>query len=77
MKLFLEPIDVDPPRGRPRRLRWRRRMYAIREIIDFWVSQTHWWRAEERREYLRVLTDDGVFELYRSAGRWTLSRVMD
>lgn len=77
MKLYLEPIQVEPPTGKPRRLRWRRRVYVVEEVIDFWISQTHWWRGEEKRVYLRLLTDGGTLEVYRSGADWTMSRVAD
>jgi hypothetical protein len=77
MKLYLEPIHVEPVKGKPRRLRWRRRVYVVEEIIDFWVSQTQWWRGEEKRYYLRLLTDGGTLEVFRSGAGWTMSRVAD
>jgi hypothetical protein len=77
MKLYLEPIQVEPPKGKPRRLRWRRRVYVVEEVIDFWISQTRWWRDEEKRIYLRLLTDGGTLEVFRSGVDWTMSRIAD
>lgn len=77
MKLYLEPIHVEPAHGKPRRLRWRRRDYIVEEVVDFWISQTRWWRGEEKRIYLRLATDGGMLEVYRSAATWILSRVAD
>ena len=77
MKLYLEPIDVEPAKGRPRRLRWRRRDYVVQEVVDYWISQTRWWRGEEKRYYLRLQTDGGTLEVYRSGPDWTVSRIAD
>jgi hypothetical protein len=77
MKVYLEPIDVEPTRGMPRRLRWRRRHYTVEQVADFWVSQTKWWSSEERRLYMRLVTNEGTMEIYRQGERWMMARVMD
>ena len=77
MKKYHESIDVAPDRGQPARFRWRGRIYHVRQILDFWVYRGRWWSTEEKRAYLRVGTDGGVFEIYRLNGHWLLSRVLD
>ena len=77
MKLYLEPINVTPSRGKPQRLLWRRREYVVQEVVDYWVSQTRWWRGEEKRYYLRLATDGGMLEVFRSGNGWMISRIAD
>ena len=77
MKLYLEKVDVEPERGWPRLVRWRRRSYRVEVVMDFWVSQTGWWGREEKRSYLRLSTDRGMMEIYRSGVAWILSRLTD
>lgn len=77
MKLLSLPIQVDALRGRPKQIRWKNRTVPVSQLADFWVLQSRWWAAEERRVYFRAETPRGLVELYRSGERWVLSRIMD
>ncbi len=77
MRMYLEPIRAEGDPRRPRRFVWRKHILDVREILERWISQTQWWNQEERRVYMRVLTGEGIVEVYRSGERWTLSRIMD
>lgn len=77
MKIYLEPVEVEPPTGKPRRIQWRRQRYNVEAVVDFWISQTRWWSREEKRTYLRLMTDRGMMEIYRNGVAWMLSRVAD
>lgn len=77
MRLYLEPIDVDISARQLRRVHWRRQVFSVREVLERWISQTKWWSSEEKRLYFRLLTSDGILEIYRSGEQWVLSRIMD
>lgn len=65
MKYVNAPISVEARKGIPRRLRWGRRVYDVRRLLDFWILQSRWWGREEKRVYFRLDTDGGVVEVYR------------
>jgi hypothetical protein len=77
MKLYLEPVDVETDGGKPRKIRWRRTVFTVEQILDGWIAQGKWWRREEKRIYLRLLTDRGIIEVFRIGERWKLSRLFD
>jgi hypothetical protein len=77
MKLYLEPVAVEHTGGRPHTILWRRKLYRVIEVLDCWVSQGKWWSSEERRVYMRLLTDGGTLELFRRGNEWRLSRLFD
>jgi hypothetical protein len=77
MKIYLEPVAVEPARGCPRRIHWRKQHYNVETVVDFWISQTKWWSHEEKRTYLRLMTDRGMLEIYRAGVAWMLSRLAD
>lgn len=68
MKFINVPISVEARKGVPRRIRWGRRTYTVRRLLDFWILQSHWWAREEKRVYFRIETDQGVMEVYRGEG---------
>lgn len=65
MKYVNAPISVEVRKGIPRRIRWGRRIYDVRQMLDFWILQSRWWGCEEKRVYFRLETDGGVMEVYR------------
>lgn len=69
MKSLNVPIHVDAKNGMPRRIRWGRRTYLVRKLLNYWVVQSRWWGREERRVCYRLETDGGVMEVYRVAFR--------
>jgi hypothetical protein len=77
MKIYLERVEVEPAAGRPQRIRWRKQRYNVETVVDFWISQTKWWSREEKRTYLRLMTDRGMMEIYRHGIEWILSRLAD
>ncbi len=68
MKFLNVPISVEARKGVPRRIRWGRRTYIVRRLLDFWILQSRWWAREEKRVYFRLETDQGVMEVYRGEG---------
>lgn len=74
MKFLNVPIAVEARKGVPRRIRWGRRIYTVRRLLDFWILQSRWWAREEKRVYFRIETDQGVMEVYRgeeTQGTWS------
>lgn len=77
MRIYLEAIDVQTATGRPQRIIWRNRHYAVEQVVDFWVWQGRWWEAEERRVYMQLVTDGGTVEVFRRNQSWVMSRAYD
>lgn len=65
MKFINAPASVDVHNGVPRQIRWARRTYRVRRLLDYWILQSRWWSREEKRVYFRLETDRGVVEVYR------------
>ncbi|MFC4561301.1 DUF6504 family protein [Nocardiopsis mangrovi] len=88
-RIFGVQITVAEQDGRPVRFTWQGRIYAVRRIIDHWVTLRADWapHAEDRlpqRTYWRVEAGSqevsrGVYELRHDSltGSWTLARVWD
>lgn len=78
VKLINEPIEMKTEGRRPRLFRWRGRLYDVRALLDYWVLQSKWWTGrEERRVYMKVYTNRGTVEIYRSGEKWVLAKVYD
>jgi hypothetical protein len=93
MKLYTEPVQVELSReGKPTRIVWRLKIYKVLAVHESWHYCGRWWTTPRLRgrfrEYHRVsasthaMTDAhrGVaqtMEIYREAGRWVLSRMVD
>ena len=79
MKRIFEPIQVKTTRNRPHLLKWRGRVYDVRETLDWWVIEGKWWESQPvRRVYFRIVTARGeVMEVYRSADEWVLAGIRD
>ncbi|MFC5183149.1 DUF6504 family protein [Actinomadura harenae] len=89
--VFGDPVEVRVTDGRPDRFAWRGRRYAVRRVLEHWVTTRDWWREREpdadepgEREYWRVEAaasggEPGVYELRHDSvtGAWTLSRLWD
>jgi len=79
MKRILEPIEVKTIRNRPHLMKWRGRVYDVKETLDWWVIEGKWWEHKSvRRVYFRIVTARGeVMEVFRSAGEWVLAGIVD
>jgi hypothetical protein len=62
---------------RPRTVWIGQKKHRVLSIPDYWVIQSRWWRSEEKRCYLRLVTDSGLIEIYRRDDQWILSRIWD
>jgi hypothetical protein len=69
--------EVEMTGERITRVHCGRRVYRVERLLEAWVVQGRWWGCEERREYVRLLTDRATIEVYRSGATWHLARVVD
>ena len=59
---------------------WRKRLYRVLKIIDWWREPSQWWDLQEVRLFLRVNarnSSTGTYELCRLGEEWFLSKVLD
>jgi hypothetical protein len=59
---------------------WRKRLYRVEEILNWWYEPSEWWIGKEARLHLRVNARNsniGTYELYRLGENWFLHRVLD
>ena len=76
MQAHNEPISVDTEKGWPVRIQWRRQVYQVREVQDYWVLQQKWWATEEKRVYFQVDCGSLLMEIYRRDDQWVLAKVL-
>jgi Family of unknown function (DUF6504) len=91
-RVYGEPVEVQTrDDGRPTRFVWRGRLYAVREVQEYWVVNRDWWRdsnpvpARPEQHFWRVAASTGqgqpvgVYELRRdvAADSWTLRLIAD
>ena len=80
-KLIDEPIKVN--RNKDSTLAafiWRKRLYRVLEVINWWREPPDWWNGKEMRIFVRVnarYSSTGSYELYRLGDEWFLSRILD
>lgn len=92
MKILLEAIDVQCKRNTngntvngdgakgpvPMAICWRSGVYQVEQILETWTYRSKWWtNKEETREYMLLITTNGVMEIYHGTEGWMLSRVYD
>ena len=59
---------------------WRKRLYRVLEVVDWWREPSEWWNGKPVRLFMRVNAKNsstGTYELYRLEAEWFLSRVLD
>lgn len=80
-KLIGEPIKVHQDRdSMVTAFIWRKRLYRVLEVIDWWREPSEWWDGKAVRLFFRVNarnSSSGIYELYRLGEEWFLSRVLD
>lgn len=53
-------------------------MYQVEQVLETWTYRSKWWtNKEETREYMLLITTNGVMEIYHGTEGWMLSRVYD
>ncbi len=59
---------------------WRKRLYRVNEVINWWREPDEWWNGKATRFFVRVNATNsstGTYELYRLGKEWFLQRVLD
>ena len=59
---------------------WRRRLYEVIEVINWWRDPSEWCNGRAMRLFVRVIarnSNTGTFEIYQLGQQWFLSRVLD
>ena len=59
---------------------WRKRLYRVKEILDWWREPSAWWDEEEMRLFFRVNAGNssgGIYELCKIGEEWFISKVLD
>jgi len=78
MKILLEAIDVQCRNNKPLAVCWRSGVYQVEQVLETWTYRSKWWtNKEETREYMLLITTNGVMEIYHGTDGWMLSRVYD
>jgi len=76
-----DPIWVTPGEdGLPIEFTWQGRSHAVAGIAARWRVRTGWWTEEAWREYIRLITSEGLLcTLYRDlhSGAWYCARLYD
>jgi hypothetical protein len=80
-RLIAEPIKVHQDKDSMiTAFIWRKRLYRVKEVLDWWREPAEWWNEEEMRLFFRVNAGNssgGIYELYKLGENWFLSRVLD
>ena len=80
-KLINEPITVHQNKNSsPTAFIWRKRLYRVIEVFDWWREPAEWWREDSIPLFVRVNakhTSVGTYELCKIDNKWLLSRIMD
>jgi len=83
-KLIGEPVKVhqkqDNEASSITAFIWRKRLYRVNEVINWWREPADWWTGNVLRFFVRVNATNsstGTYELYKLGESWFLSRVLD
>ena len=80
-KLIGEPIKVHQNKDSMiTAFIWRRRLYRVLEVLDWWRETSEWWNEKPVRLFFRVNARNnstGIYELCKLGEEWFLSRVLD
>ncbi len=80
-RLIDEPIVVHVSgEYSPAAFIWRKRVYRVTEIHDWWREPAEWWNGEPVCLIIRLsagATASGLYELCKRGSGWYLHRVLD
>lgn len=80
MKALQQEVSVEVLEGRPVRLTWGQRHYAVSQILDVWRYGGRWWLGEAPRNCFLVQMGPLTAELHQESvplGRWFIARLQD
>jgi len=80
-KLINEPIKLHQNKDlSPVAFIWKKRLYRITEVFDWWREPADWWDGESIPLFVRVNAKNsnlGTYELCKVDDNWLLSRILD
>ncbi|MFC1998753.1 DUF6504 family protein [Chloroflexota bacterium] len=80
-KLINEPITIHQNKGsNPTAFVWRKRLYRVIEVFDWWREPVEWWDGRSIPLFVRVNAKNastGTYELCKTDDNWLLSRILD
>jgi len=80
-KLIGEPVEVHRKEDSTiTAFIWRKRLYRVNEVINWWREPADWWNGKAIRFFVRVIATNsstGTYELYQLGEAWFLHRVLD
>ena len=80
-KLIGEPVEVHVNKGSAiTSFIWKKRLYRINEILNWWREPAEWWHGKAIRLFVRVSatnSNTGIYELHKTGEEWFLSRILD
>jgi len=78
-RLYDKPIEVSVRGKIPVRFTWKREVYQISKIINYWVMTGAWWAGESEKVFYRVQVNHGLFDIYydRKEKKWYMYRCWD
>ena len=80
-KLIGEPIKVHLSKSSAlTAFIWKKRLYRVNEIINWWREPSDWWNSQAMRLFVRLNathSSTGTYELYKMGDEWFLSRILD
>ena len=59
---------------------WRKRLYRVNEVINWWREPSEWWHGKATRFFVRLTATNsstGTYEMYKLGEEWFLHRVLD
>jgi len=79
-KLIGEPIKVYRKDSTMAAFTWRKRLYRVNEVINWWREPSEWWNGKAMRLFVRVNainSTTGAYELCKLGEEWFLHRIFD
>ena len=80
-RLINEAITVHQNKdSSPTAFIWRKRLYKVTKVFDWWREPAEWWEGESIPLFVRLNARHasiGTYELCKLEDRWLLSRILD
>ena len=80
-KLIGEPIRTHAGKDSlPIAFIWRKRLYRVVEVLNWWREPADWWDEKQVRFFVRVNarnSTEGTYEICQFGDSWFLQRILD